>query len=484
MNNRESEKNRKQKAYESGDISWYEEEFLGLNFGDNRLDKRLKIIINHRLQSPSGSIPDTFVTWAKTKAAYRFFSNDKVDPEMILNSHKNSTINRLKGRSIILAIQDTTDISYSNLKDAEGLGYLNDSNKEMGFYYHPTLATTVEGTPLGILDSQVWVRETLIKGKTKTEKFNERKKAPIEEKESNKWLKSYKKLCEIEERHHKDFHLVSVCDREADIFELFYEHAKITNENKPDLLIRARSNRNIDEGEEKHLFDELRNHTEVGEYTIVVPRKKGVQIREAVLQVNFKEVYITPPNNLLNRKNYSKVKLYAVSTTEINPPKDSEPIHWIILTTIPVLNYNDAFEIIEWYRQRWVIEVFFKTLKSGCKIENYQFHKFERLERVLAIDSIIAWRILFLTTLGRECPDLPASILFEEYEWKALHARIFMTKQVPDEVPKLSTVMRQIGQLGGHLGRKSDGFPGILAISKGLYQLYSISIVWKLLSYG
>lgn len=136
------------------------------------------------------------------------------------------------------------------------------------------------------------------------------------------------------------------------------------------------------------------------------------------------------------------------------------------------------------HRQRWVIEIFFKTLKSACKIESYQFHTFERLERVLVIDSIIAWRILFLTTLGRECPDLPASILFEECEWKALHARIFMTKDVPNEVPRLSVVMRQIGQLGGHLGRKSDGFPGVLAISKGLYQLYSISIVWKLMTCG
>ncbi len=478
------EKDKRAKAYEAGDVSWYEEEFLGLNFGDSRLDKRLGIIMNYRLKSPSGSIPDTFVTWAKTKAAYRFFSNDKVDPELIMKSHKNSTVSRLSGKQIILAIQDTTDISYSSHKDTEGLGYINDSETARGYHYHPTLAVTVEGTPLGILDSQVWVRETLVKGKTKKEKFQERKNTPIEKKESNKWLKSYKTLCEIEEKHHKDFHLVSVCDREADIFELFNEHAKITNENKPDLLVRARSDRNISDGEEKHLFDELKNHDEVAEYTIVVPRKKGVQIREAVLQVNFKEVNIEPPNNLLNRSNYSKVKLYAVTTNEVNPPKDSEPIHWFMLTTIPVLNFDDAFEIIEWYRQRWVIEIFFKTLKSACKIESYQFHTFERLQRVLAIESIIAWRILFLTTIGRECPDLPASILFEECEWKALHARIFMTKDVPNEVPRLSVVMRQIGQLGGHLGRKSDGFPGVLAISKGLYQLYSISIVWKLLTCG
>jgi Transposase DNA-binding len=306
MEDLEKQKDERFKAYESGDISWYEKEFLELNLGDSRLDKRLGIIMNYRMQHPNASLPDTFVSWAKTKAAYRFFSNDKVDPELIMRSHKNSTLNRLKDKKIILAIQDSTSISYSTHKDTEGLGYVNDFENARGYHYHPTIAVTVEGTPLGILDSQVWVRETLVKGKTKTEKYNERKNTPIEKKESNKWLKSYKKLCEIEEKHHADFHLVNVCDREGDIFELFHEHAKITNEYKPDLLVRARSDRNISDGEQKHLYDELANHLEVSEYTIVVPRKKGVQVREAILQVNFKEVTIEPPNNLLDRKNIQK----------------------------------------------------------------------------------------------------------------------------------------------------------------------------------
>lgn len=484
MEDREKEKQKKVKAYQAGDIDWYEDEFLDLNLGDKRLDMRLGIIMKYRMQSPNSSIPDSFVSWAKTKGAYRFFSNDKADPELIMNSHKNSTIKRLKDNKIILAPQDSTDIAYSNHKETQGLGYVNDSESAIGYHYHPTLAVTVEGTPLGILDSQVWVRETLNKGKTKKEKYNEKKYTPIEQKESNKWLKSYQKLCEIEKNNHQDFHLVSVCDREADIFELFNEHAKITNEYKPDLLVRAKSDRVISEGTEKKLFDELNNHEEFAEYEIIVPRKKNTPPRETTLRVKFKEVNIEPPTSLLNRSTYSKIKLYAVTTNEVNTPKGVEPVHWFILTTIPVLNYEDAFEKIEWYRQRWVIEVFFKTLKSGCNIEDYQLHTFERLKRVLAIDSIIAWRILFLTTIGREYPDLPASVIFEEHEWKALYAIIHMTKDVPNEVPKLSVVMRQIGQLGGHLGRKSDGYPGILTISKGLYKLYSISIVWKLLTYG
>ena len=477
------EKQKRIEAFQQGDVGWYEDEFLDLHLGDKRLDKRLGLIINSRMQNPSGSIPDSMNSWAKTKGAYRFFSNDKADPKLILDSHKNSTVKRLQDKEIILAVQDTTDISYSGHKSTEGLGYINYSEYAMGYHYHPTLAVTVEGTPLGILDSQVWTREELNKDMSKQEKYSKNINTPIEEKESYKWLKSYKTLCDIQKNDHS-FHLISVCDREADIFELFHEHAIIINENKPDLLIRARTDRNISDGEEKHLFDELASITEFSEYEVIVPRKKNSPARETTLRVKFKEVNIEPPNNLRNRNSYQKIKLYAITTTEVNPPKGAEPIHWILLTTLPVLNFSDAFEKIEWYRKRWVIEIFFKTLKSGCKIEDYQFQTFERLKRILAIDSIIAWRILFLTTLGRECPDLPASILFEEHEWKALHARIYMTKDVPDKIPTLSEVMRQIGKLGGHLGRKSDGHPGVLTLAKGLYQLYSISIVWKLLTCG
>ncbi len=339
------------------DVSWQEEEFLDINLGDKRLNKRFKLLMAYRMKNPSYSIPDMFDTWAKTKAAYRFFSNAKTKPELILEPHEKTTIKRMKGERIILAVQDSTDIAYSSHKETEGLGYINDCENARGYHYHPTLAVTVNGTPLGIIDSQVWTRETLDKSKTKKEKIIENMKTPIEQKESYKWLKSYQKLCEIENENHENFHLVSVCDREADIFELFYEHAKITNENKPDLLVRAKSNRNISDGETKHLYEELDSEEVYGEYTIVVPRKKGVQAREATLQVKFKEVYIEPPNNLLNRKNYTKIKMYAVTTNEVEPPKDVEPVHWFLLTTVPVLNYKDALEVIGWYRQRWVIEL-------------------------------------------------------------------------------------------------------------------------------
>lgn len=479
----DSEKDRFQQ-FQNGDVSWYENEFLGLYLGDERLKTRLGLIMDARMNNPNGSIPLSMKTWAKTKGAYRFFANDKVKPKLILDSHLNATIKRLGRKTTILAVQDTSDISYINHPMTTGLGYINNSELTKGMHYHPTIAVTTDGTPLGILESKVWVRKELKEKKDKKKRMSELEKLPIEEKESFKWIESYRKLCEIEESNPDSFHFISVCDREADIYELFHEHFKRTNENKPDLLIRARSDRNIINGETEHLFDELKELTEFAEYDIIIPKKKNSQARETTLRVKFKPVTIKPSLGLLNRSSYSNIPLYAVSTTEVNPPKNTEPVHWFILTTMPILDYTNAFEVIEWYRQRWVIEIFFKTLKSACNIEDYQFKSFERLEKVLAIEAIIAWRILYLTTLGREYPDIPASVLFEEHEWQALHARIHMTKDVPKEVPKLSVVMKQIGSLGGHLGRKSDGHPGVITLAKGLHTLYSISIIWKLFNSG
>lgn len=468
---------------EKGDVRWYEDEFIGLYLGDKRLGKRLEMILDSRMQSPQNSIPNSMATWAKTKGAYRFFSNNKADPKLILDSHRCATIKRFNQKQIILAPQDTTDISFKNGKEIDGLGYINDSKYVKGFFYHPTLAVTVEGTALGILDSQVWARESTVDGRTNNQKKIDRKRTPIEEKESYRWLRSYQTLCDIQ-KENESIQFVSICDREGDIFELFLEHSKNTNENKPDLLIRARTNRNIADGNTKHLYEELDQVTEFAEYDIIIPKKKNSPSREATIRLKFKEVSIKPSVDLPLKNHYPNIMLYAISASEVNPPKGVAPIHWIILTTIPTLNYEDAFEKIEWYRHRWVIEIFFKTLKSGCKIEEYQFHSFERLKRVLTIDSIIAWRILFLRTLGRECPDLPASVLFEEHEWKALHASIYNTKDVPSDVPSLSVVMRQIAQLGGHLGRKGDGQPGVITLARGLYQLYPAAIVWKLLTSG
>src|SRR3990172_6898217 len=154
---------------------------------------------------------------------------------------------------------------------------------------------------------------------------------------------------------------------------------------------------------------------------------------------------------------------------------------WTLLTTLPVDGAEDAIRVVECYACRWMIEVLFRVLKTGCLVEKRQLETRERLERCLAVDLIVAWRILYLTMVGRETPNLPCSAVFEEYEWKALYVFVHKSRDaVPKEPPTLREVTRLIGRLGGHLGRKSDGHPGPMTLWRGLQRLPDISEMWQI----
>ncbi len=174
----ENEQESRLEAFQAGDVRWYEDEFLDLYLGDKRLSKRFGLILDSKMKNPQSSIPTSMDTWAKTKGAYRFFSNDKVEPQLILNSHRSSTVKRFENKQVILAPQDTTDISFPNGNEIDGLGYINDSKHVKGFFYHPTLAVTIDGTALGILDSQVWAREGTLDDRTNNQKKVDRKRKP------------------------------------------------------------------------------------------------------------------------------------------------------------------------------------------------------------------------------------------------------------------------------------------------------------------
>lgn len=480
------EKNREIKTYQH-DNEWYIDEIISIEIGDKRLEERLVEILKSKHESPSKSIPCSMETKAKVKGAYRFLSNEKIKSEELFKAHAESTKKRIGNkRKIILAPQDTTDISYNNTGSRKGLGYINDSEKTKGFFFHPTLALTETGIPLGILDAQIWVREELDrnKGKSKSELKKERLNKSIEDKESKKWLESYRKMCELES---EEVHYVSICDREGDIFELFYEYVKQTGENRPDLLVRANKEkqRQIEEsGELSGLFEYMERKESYTEYMIEVPRRKEKPGRCARMKIKYSEVEIQAPKNNPYMKDKEGIKLYAIYTEEIESPDKEDAISWLLLTTMPIVSIEDAMEKLEWYLKRWMIEVYFKVLKSGCKIESSQLKEYERLRKILALECIIAWRILFMTMLGRECPELPATVILNEWEWKALHIFINKTKEIPKEVPTLGVVIKQIAKLGGFLGRKRDGNPGVIVLTRGLQDLHIISAFYKQITYG
>ncbi|EMO76993.1 transposase, IS4-like family protein [Leptospira kirschneri str. 200801925] len=241
------------------------------------------------------------------------------------------------------------------------------------------------------------------------------------------------------------------------------------------MLIRANHERRIEGGGCSWSYLETLEpaHT----YTITVPRKKGKEAREAIIELRFEKLTIKPPQY----KKLENIDMYALTATEVDGPEE-ESIDWKFLTTIPIHNSDDAKRMIAYYKSRWGIEVFFKVLKSGCNIESTQFKFGDRFKACIAVSAIVAWRVMMLTFLGRNIPGLKASILFESFEWKGIYCRIFETPKPPNKEPDLDTVLSWIAKLGGHLARKSDAPPGPLVIFKGLMRAVEIGFMFKLLT--
>src|SRR2546426_9073829 len=227
-----------------------------------------------------------------------------------------------------------------------------------------------------------------------------------------------------------------------------------------------------------HLWPVVAAQPEVGIQEIHVPRRGTIAARMARLAVRFAEVTLKPPKD---KSIYGPLKLWAVLAEEIDAPKDIAPLRWMLLTTCQVTNFDEATQKLAWYTKRWGIEIYHRTLKSGCQIEERQLGDADTIEACLAIDMVVAWRIYHLTKLGREVPDLPCTVFCEEDEWKALATFITKKPVVEGSPPTLRQYTRMLASLGGFLGRKGDGEPGTKSIWLGQQRLDDFKLAWKLL---
>jgi len=435
---------------------WVLKEFKNFHPGDKRLQNRLCTITRDFFDKPEANIPQACKTRAKTKAAYRFFKNKDVKMEDMLDSHKTETMERLKKESIILAVQDTTSLNYTGHEDPE-LGFIGDSPNNKGIIMHDTMTFNTEGVPLGLADLQLWVRDPKELGKR-----HNRAETPIEAKESYKWLKSYKSLIPIQEQL-KNTTIVSVGDREADIFELFQLTKEI--ENAPKLLIRARHNRKLKEEQQK-LWETMMELPVSGKMIVEVPRKPGQKKRIATLDIRFSKV------KLLKGKEY--IEVWSIYANEPAPPENIESLSWLLLTTLETISFEEAIEKIKWYIIRWQIEMYHKIIKSGCRIESRQLNGLKSLRACIGVDLVVAWRVFYLTKLSRQEPNISCTVNFQDYEWKALYTFVNKSKNLPAKPPTLRELVHMIASLGGFLGRKGDGEPGSMTLWRGLTCLSDI----------
>jgi hypothetical protein len=329
------------------------------------------------------------------------------------------------------------------------------------------MAFTVEGVALGLLDVQVWARDPAAFGKK-----HQRYELPLEQKESAKWLRSFAAVTAVQRRLPATT-LVSVGDREADLYELFV--AAVSQPGAPKLLVRAERDRLVADGQ-GHLWAQVESQPSAGLQALRVPRRPGQPRRVAELEVRFAPLTVRPPKR---KPDLGPVRVWGVQARETAAPAGVEPIEWMLVTTLEVGSFEQATEKLAWYAQRWQIEVYHRTLKSGCRIEQRQLSSAGRLENCLAIDMVVAWRVVHLTKLGRDTPEVPCTVFFDDHEWKALWHFVHRTPQLPAAPPSLRTAIRLVAGLGGFLGRKSDGEPGCQTLWLGLQRLDDIAMAWQ-----
>lgn len=446
--------------------SWSRQEFAGLDLKDTRLNERFVDIADALSAQPLSPISAACQDWAAVKGAYRFFDNEKVSAENILQPHFDRTVDRMRDHERVFAIQDTTYLDYTDHPATQGLGPIGTmSQKRQGLVKHTTLVVSESGVPLGCLTDTVWVREASDQraGKAK----------PFEERESYKWIQA---LAQTQTRTPEGVEVITVCDREADIYEFFIQ-AQATP-----FVIRAAQNRRSQEpfGTLKTLME----HTPLaGAFTLDSPARQNQPARQAHLHVRFAQTRLKPPqrSDAPQTRNLPDVEVSLVEVREPHPPDGIPPLHWLLLTNVKVDTYAEARQRIHWYTLRWHIEVYFKVLKSGTKVEHTRLETRDRLLRYIALMSVIAWRLYWITLFNRHAPTAPCTHVLTETEWKALYTITHKTRRLPPKPPTVAEATVWIAKLGGFLARKSDGTPGVTTLWRGWQRLTDISNTWSLL---
>jgi hypothetical protein len=456
--------NKGHRATEAGmGTEWIESEMQTLELGDPRRSERVKRMIAQFSANPEASIPKASGSRADTKAAYRALGSDGISAEAIRLAHARATVERMRELKRVLVLQDTMALSFNTCPGTEGLGPVGKAGT-LGLLVHSGLAVMPEGLPLGIVYQDVWARKEA-EGKAKT-----RRKRLVEEKESFRWLET---VDAVESLLPKDVEVWVAGDREADIFELFATPRR----EGLHLVVRAAHDRKVGSAEAESLHQAVEGAPVLGEMEVTVPRSRKRKERMAKLRVQACTLDLVPPRHHLGR-DLSPVTVSVVRVRETaTTPEGEEPVEWMIITTVPISALADAVEVVEAYAQRWKIERYHYVLKSGCRIEKLQLESAERIERALAIYNVVAWRLLYMTYVARIEPNLPCTAVLEEDEWKALFVvGSRRAEPVPEKAPTVREAVRRVAMLGGFLGRRGDGEPGIQSIWTGFRRLMDFTL--------
>ncbi len=453
----------------------------------------MSLILSDLAERPAASIPAACGGENETVAAYLFFDNDKATPEGILAPHFRSTKERIAAQPVAIFVPDTTEVDLTRpQQEVVGAGPLDDGGR-VGALVHPLAAFSADGTPLGAIAVPMWTRASAApEGEAKPPR--DRKRLPIEEKESFRWLESVRSVRAVAEEV-TGTRCIAVIDSEADIYEVL---AEPRGQAHPiDWIVRACQDRAIEvEGpaagaeaarqlragvsRQEVLFTHEITVRERRAKTDCERRKRRTERagRKATVEVRAARVTLRPPWRPGDRK-LQPVAVNVVQVREVDPPAGEEPVEWVPVTTLPIGTIDNVKDVIAYYTARWMVEVFFRVLKSGCRIEERRFEHVERSLTFVAVSLIVAWRVLMVCRLGRSCPDLDCEAVFEPSEWKSVYVAVHR-RPAPARPPRLGEMIRLIAQLGGYIntpGRKDP--PGPQTIWLGMQRMSDLAWGWE-----
>jgi len=441
-----------------------EEEFSTLDLNSKRLEQRFKKTMETFACQPDKSIWSCSENRAEAKAIYRLLSNDGLDREEILRTHQEATVRRIiQTGKTILAVQDTTSLNYNNQTKMDGIGYICEN--ALGVNIHSTLAVTTDGLVLGVLAQSSYNR---MQPSNNTLTHDSKKFRALADKESYRWVQALGESAEVLPEGIK---VVTVCDREGDMYELFDE----ADRKSRSFLIRIAQNRRTIDNQK--ILDEIREKPCNGRVKTLIPRdsRKGLKERAAVFQIRYDSFEIKRPDRLnKNNKLKGAQEVNIIYVREEQQDKAVEPVEWFLMTNEKIEGVEDAYEKAVWYMQRWKIEQFHYVLKSGCAVEKLQERSMDKTTLLVLMYSIIATFIMNITYIARINPHLLCTVCFDEDEWKVLYCTANKIKKPPEKPYTIAEAVTYLSWLGGPRRAPSDGPPGVKTIWIGLDKLNTL----------
>jgi len=452
-------------------LSFGERTFNNIDLGDKRRTTRLIQAVDDICRHPGGTLPDKFPIPADLRAFYRLMNCETVTHSLLLNAHADDTRRQIAvcDANTVLVLHDATELDYTTrqalaermgqIGKGTGRGYLCHNSLAVRLSKDPTQGTVVPET-LGLL-SQILHRRAHV---NKNETHKEARERVS--RESRLWLRGVQ-ACGLAPA---GVRCVDVSDSLSDVFE--YMAYEVEQDRL--FVLRAKENRRLAEpiGKNTYLCDAVRAVKAVGQRTLKIA-SPGRKTRTTQVQISFTPVCVAPPGRKSGDYAPVPLDLWAVRVWEPNTPEDEEPLEWILLTNCPVQTLQDAFERIDWYELRWIIEEYHKGMKTGCGIETLQFDTPEAAEPAIALLSAVATTLLRLRDAAR-APDADRRPATEVVDGVYVEA---LASCYPGRLKRNATVLSfymHVARLGGHQNRKGDGYPGWLTLWRGWTKLEAI----------